>query len=127
MAAPAQVTTPNPANHAYGTVSPALLALTWAAAAGATSYNVYFRRNGTDFAVSLGQTGLSYALPGLLHGYGYTWRVDSVNADGVTTGVAWDFSTLIIDAPEPTAENAMALRMRVVAVANDKVYYEDVI
>lgn len=126
MAAPAQVTTPSPANHAYGTVSPSLLALTWAAAAGATSYNVYFKVNGGTFAVSLGQTGLSYALPGLIHGYGYTWRVDSVNADGVTTGVGWGFSCTIADVPLPSAENAMALNMRVVAVANNKVYYEAV-
>ena len=126
MAAPAQVTTPSPANMAYGTVSPALLALTWAAAAGATKYNVYFKVNGGTFATSIGQTGLSYALPGLIHGYGYTWRVDSVNADGVTTGVGWDFSTLIADVPAPTSENAMATRMRVVAVSNNKVYYEAV-
>ena len=126
MAAPAQVTTPSPANMAYGTVSPALLALTWAAAVGATSYNVYFKVNGGTFATSIGQTGLSYALPGLIHGYGYTWRVDSVNADGVTTGVGWDFSTLIADVPDPTLENLMAVKMRVVAVANNKVYYEAV-
>jgi len=127
MAAPARVTTPSPANHAYGTVSPALLALTWAAAAGATSYNVYFKVNGAAvWTTSLGQVGLSYALAGLLHGTLYQWRVDSVNVDGVTTGVAWDFSTLVIDAPDPALENMIALRMRVVAVSNNKIYYEAV-
>jgi hypothetical protein len=126
MAAPAQVTTPSPANGAT-TTSPAVASLTWAAAAGATSYNVYFKKTGAAaWTTSLGQAGLSYAMAGLLHGTLYYWRIDSVNADGVTTGVQWSFTTIAIDAPIPTAENAIALKMRVVVVANNKVYYEAV-
>jgi hypothetical protein len=127
MAAPAQVTTPSPANSST-TESPAVLALTWAAAAGATSYNVYFKKTGAAaWTTSLGQAGLSYALSGLLHGTLYYWRIDSVNADGVTTGVQWSFTTIAIDSPTPSAVNAMALKMRVVAVSNNKVYYEAVV
>ena len=124
MTAPAQVTTPNPTNHDT-TVSPVLSALTWAAASGATSYNVYFKKTGASaWTTSLGQTGLSYALAGLLHGTLYYWRVDSVNDDDTTEGVVWDFTTIAIGAPIPSSENAIALKMRIVVVANDQVWYE---
>jgi hypothetical protein len=126
MAAPAQVTTPSPGNHAYGTVSPTLATLTWAAASGATSYNVYFKKNGTSWTITQGQVGLSYPLPILEHGTLYQWRVDSVNVDGVTTGVAWDFSTLNLVAPIPDEENTIKPLNHLVAVSNNQVWYESV-
>jgi len=126
MAAPAQVTTPVPSTGATG-VSPTLAQVSWAAAAGATSYNVYFGLSGSLVLVSAAQAGLTYAMSGhLTHGAGYQWRIDSKNTDGVTTGIVWSFTVVTLVAPTPDAENTILPLKHVVVAANDQVWYEAV-
>jgi hypothetical protein len=84
---PAKATTPNPANGA-SSVDPSAVILTWANGGGATSFNVFV--NGTFNS--------NVASPALLLGVllpltPYTWRIDSVNACGTTTGDTWSFTT----------------------------------
>ncbi|MBI4713484.1 MAG: hypothetical protein HY762_09340 [Planctomycetes bacterium] len=87
--APTQVTSPTPANGAtnvpFGDIS-------WAAASGATSYDVYF--GATSPGTFKGnQAGTTYN-PGTLSGDNiYYWRIDSKNAAGTTTGIVWSFTT----------------------------------
>ncbi len=60
-----------------------------------------------------GLTGVSYdsAIPSFetanVFGYGtvYTWRVDSVNQFGTTTGDDWTFTSVSFDPPISTWEN----------------------
>jgi len=93
---PGQATTPDPfdtetgvdINHDLG----------WVADAGATSHDVYF---GTDPTPDAGefqgnQPGVTFALPELLPGTTYYWRIDEVNDVGTTTGIIWQFTTLAL-------------------------------
>ena len=70
-------------------------ALSWNAAPGALSHDVYF---GTDPSPDSGelqgnQTGTTFD-PGSLAGKtNYYWRIDEVNAQGTTTGIVWTFKT----------------------------------
>lgn len=67
--------------------------LSWAAASGATGYDVYTGPSaGALTLVSSNQAGTSYispASPGVV----LYWRVDSRNAAGVTTGTVWSFTS----------------------------------
>ena len=69
--------------------------LSWGAGSGATSYDVYFGTDSTPDAGELqgNQTGTSFDPGTLAEGTTYFWRVDSVNADGTTTGSVWSFTT----------------------------------
>jgi hypothetical protein len=101
--------------------------VSWAAAAGATSYNVYFGLSGSLVLVSAAQSGLSYAMSGYLtHGAAYQWRIDSKNADGTTTGVVWSFTVLALVPPIPDSENTITPLNHLVVVANNQVWYEAV-
>jgi hypothetical protein len=101
--------------------------VSWAAAAGATSYNVYFGLSGSLVLVSAAQSGLSYAMSGhLTHGAVYQWRIDSKNADGTTTGVVWSFTVLVLVPPIPDSENTITPLNHLVVVANNQVWYEAV-
>jgi hypothetical protein len=62
--------------------------LTWSDGGGATSFNVWF--NGVFIG---NQPGTSNAQSGLLNSTTYSWRIDSVNACGTTTGDTWVFTT----------------------------------
>ena len=96
---PAKVTTPSPAHEATD-VYPGT-ALTWAAASGATSYDVYFalatEEDINDFFI--GNQGTRSYTPTLAYDTEYQWRIDSVNTEGTTTGDIWTFTTRA----EPTA------------------------
>jgi hypothetical protein len=91
--APAKVTTPSPTDTA--TDQSITVDCSWAAASGATSYDVYFGTDSTpDETEFIGnQPGLTYD-PGTL-GYAitYYWRIDSKNSYGTTTGDVWSFTT----------------------------------
>ncbi|MHC4168791.1 MAG: hypothetical protein ACYSWQ_17720, partial [Planctomycetota bacterium] len=95
-------------------------ALTWTAAAGAVSHDVYFGDNAADvrnaaagaFAGNVsaptfivGFAG-SPAPDGLALGQTYYWRIDEVEADGVTkhAGHVWSFTVASLTArhPQPT-------------------------
>lgn len=67
--------------------------LTWIDGGGATSFNVWF--NGVFIG---NQMGNSYSTGVLLNSTTYTWRIDSVNACGTTTGDSWIFTTTPLNA-----------------------------
>ncbi|HET6563956.1 MAG TPA: S8 family serine peptidase [Xanthomonadales bacterium] len=68
--------------------------LAWAPAAAASSYDVYF-----GLAAPLGpadfkgnQAGTQFNPGPLTHGQTYYWRIDTVNAQGTTSGQTWSFT-----------------------------------
>lgn len=98
--APDQVGSPSPFSGATNvSQSPTL---TWAAAAHADSYDVYF---GTDMTAVLNATTSDSEFqgnqatrtfsPGMLSANTtYYWRIDSKNDTGTTTGAVWSFTTM---------------------------------
>lgn len=91
--APAAVTTPSPADGATGVSLTATLS--WAAALGATGYNVLLDAgtNPPVTVVSTNQAGLTYTPSGLTPNTLYYWRVQSVGPGGTTNGPVWAFTT----------------------------------
>jgi len=90
IAPPAQVTSPNPANGATNVIT--TTQLSWASAAGATSYDVYFGTTSPGAFVG-NQSGTSYNPGTLNYSTTYYWRIDSKNSAGTTTGQVWNFTT----------------------------------
>ena len=94
---PAPVTLLTPADGAVNVPLDALL--TWQAAAGASSYDVYWGAS-DPLAKQTNTLDVQYALTGLTLNTAYRWRVDAVNACGVTPGAAWQFTTIAsVNAP----------------------------
>lgn len=80
-----------PANAATGVATSATLS--WTAASGATSYDVYFG-TATSPAFHSNVTGTSVAVSGLTSGATYYWRVVPKNSCGSASSTAtWSFST----------------------------------
>jgi hypothetical protein len=52
----------------------------------------------------------------------YQWRIDSVNAQGTTTGDTWSFTTLVFTPPTVAVFQVIK---RLVAAAADTFWYED--
>lgn len=91
VTAPAQVTSPNPANGIANVITTTSLA--WALADRATSYDVYFGTTSPGTSRGI-QNSTSYN-PGVLNpGTTYYWRIDSRNSAGSTTGIVWSFTTV---------------------------------
>jgi len=66
-------------------------ALSWQPAEHAITYRVYF---GSTMSLAAVISGTTWDPPGeLAYGTIYEWRVDSVNAAGITTGDTWRFRT----------------------------------
>jgi len=82
---PSQVTDPYPADGETGVSN---TQLSWEGAANATSYNVYL--NGQ---LKASQAATTFNPGSLSLNTAYSWRVDSVNANGVTVGADWSFTT----------------------------------
>ncbi len=85
---------PEPADGTVG-VSLDELRLQWLPGAKAVEHKVYFGTDSENLTL-LGTVAEAQfaALPALVRGTVYLWRVDEVNADGsVTTGDLWSFST----------------------------------
>jgi pectinesterase len=81
---------PRPWNKAYG--MPTSSQLQWLNARDAISYNVYFGT--TQSPPLLTNTTAHTISPGqLTAGTTYYWRVDTVTANGIVTGVEWSFTT----------------------------------
>jgi hypothetical protein len=110
-----KATNPTPANA--GVVTETSLTLIWSAGGTAASHDVYlgenqanvaagtggtFIRNQTDAWLFVGMPGFSYPA-GLQAGKTYYWRIDEVEADGVTkhTGDVWSFSLPLKTAHDP--------------------------
>jgi len=97
---PAAATYIAPANGATNVASP--VTLRWNAAAGATSYRVNF--NGTTITTTSTSQPVTTAA-----GTTYAWSITSVNADGLTPGPTWTFTTAGAACPQPAApQNVMA-------------------
>ena len=88
MAAPAKVIVIAPANGASGISTEPVLS--WQAVTNADSYDVYF--NGV-FVTN--QSTLAFSPGRLAWSSSYTWRVDSRNKVGLTTGDLWSFVTAV--------------------------------
>ena len=84
---PSKANTPTPSNGATAQ-DPVGMTLSWVNGGGATSYDVYI--NGV-FQVN--QAGTSYNAGNVTSFDTITWRIDSVNGSGTTTGDTWSFDT----------------------------------
>jgi hypothetical protein len=111
--APALASNPTPAD---GAINVALIpSFNWSSAARATSYELYLWKTSESAPGTPTHTG---ALPGytpaspLDASMSYSWRVDTVNGSGTTTGTIWTFTTgappVIAGSPEP-ADDATGL------------------
>jgi len=98
-AQPAQASGPSPINGAINVNVD--MNLSWSSAANADDYDVYF---GTDQTAVMNatdadpefqgnQAGTTFDPGTLLEDTTYYWRIDTVNANGTTTGVVWSFTT----------------------------------
>ncbi len=132
--APIKAANPTPADSATGQ-STNLSQVSWQDGGGATTYNVYFgTSSGSLPLVSGGQAPLNFSLSSslpLAYGTIYYWRVDSVNAEGTTTGDEWSFTTLIFDPPSSgggggAGSNNMVTVHRLAACAENKFWYEGI-
>lgn len=140
---PGKVTTPAPIDtHTDDKLG--LSETTWVDGGFTDSYNVYFGATGSMELVGEEQADPSLRLDtGIILDYytEYSWRVDSINVNGTTTGDVWTFTTIRFYPPlptgvtlddagdptgDPTGENAMIQVKRLVVAANNKIFYEDV-
>jgi len=88
---PSAPASPSPAASATNVATNATLS--WGSANGAASYNVFFGTNASP--ASAGNVGGTSFSPGTLaESTTYYWRIESVNADGTTSGPTWDFTTI---------------------------------
>lgn len=86
--------------------------LGWSVGTGATSHNLYFGT--TNPPPLIGNVTGNYYQPTLDYDSTYFWRVDEVNASGVTTGPTWQFSTLLkslVSSLTPTAYDTVNLQV----------------
>jgi hypothetical protein len=92
--APSKATNPTPANSATG-VSLTLSELSWTGDAGADTHDVYFGPTGSMVLVSEDQVAETWSVTGLplTQDQEYSWRIDSTNDVGTTTGDVWTFTT----------------------------------
>ncbi len=89
-----------PSNGATGaSLTPAL---SWSAAAGATSYDVYFGTGGTPPFVT-NTTVTSYSPAPLTPGTTYSWQIVARSASGSATSAIWSFTTVVPLQFYPTA------------------------
>jgi len=134
---PSKPINPTPADAA-DTIALGLAAIEWEDGGGADDFDVYFGVSGDMELVSSGQAGTSFAMAvPLLYNTVYQWRIDANNAYGTTTGDVWSFTSLVFAPPLPSGDGAggefggeggknnMVTVKRLVAAANNTVFYED--
>lgn len=96
LALPGKAGSPSPANGATNQLTTATLS--WSAATGATSYDVYFSTvmadvvNGNLAAYQGDQTTRTFNPGTLTNNTTYYWRIDSINEAGVKVGDVWSFT-----------------------------------
>jgi hypothetical protein len=93
--APEKATGPSPSNGATNQLT--TTDLSWDAAVGADTYDVYWASHTPLLAgdkVSSAQAGTTYDPGALLPSTIYYWRIDTTNVTGTTTGDEWSFTTL---------------------------------
>lgn len=133
--APQIVSGPNPAINAKGV--PLDKTLSWSAATGAATYDIYF---GTDQAdvdnASSDDAAFLANVPGTSHNPGeligntqYFWRVDSRSAGGTTKGIVWRFTTAPAKASVPIpfdGEDQVDIEIELAWIAGDGATSHDV-
>jgi hypothetical protein len=88
---PNKAVNPNPTAGATG-IAVTGTSLSWQNGGGASTYRVWF--NGVLQGT---QAGTTFSLgTGLLNSTVYSWRIDSINAEGTTIGDTWTFTTAAI-------------------------------
>ncbi len=126
---PGKVTNPSPSHTATG-VTLDEPELSWTTGADTDTFNIYFGESGSVVLVASGQDVLdeNWAIDFGTLGYGipYEWRVDSINEFGTTTGDTWTFTTLTFAPPVASGSNTMKVIKRLIAVARNKFWYENV-
>lgn len=114
---PAKCTSPTPSDAATGQVTN-LSQLSWTVGANTNTIAVYF--NGS--LVYSGASTTSYSLTtNLAYATAYSWRIDSTNDAGTTTGDTWTFTTVSLQAMPASYDTK-----RIVLVANNTFWYEDI-
>jgi|GEM_PF-1299706 len=94
---PGQASDPTPSNNA--TNVSITQDLSWTAGPNTTSHDVYFGTiNPPPFIQN--QAGVTYDTGTMATGTTYYWRIDGKNADRITTGITWSFTTV---PPDPGA------------------------
>lgn len=98
-----QATNPSPANGATGVqINPTL---SWTAAPGMVSHNVYFGSSNPPALIG-NQTGTTYNPGTLTPNMTYYWRIDEVDgANMIVTGNVWSFTASQTKAFNPTPSN----------------------
>lgn len=91
-------TTPSPTTSTSGICymgSGAVSSISWAAVAGATSYDVYFGAGSLPAVITTNTASTSYNTGALAASTTYYWKIVPRNACGITTGtpVVWNFTT----------------------------------
>jgi len=100
---PGQVTNPSPANGSLNiAVTPIL---SWQSGSGTDSSDVYFGVAGDLRLVGSGIAGSSFTPDELTLGTTYEWRINGRNAQGITEGPLWSFTTTEPPAPPQAASN----------------------
>jgi hypothetical protein len=143
---PGKVDTPIPAHEASGITLDDTIVSWDEPSINTDSYNVYY---GTlSGFLSLKESGVTdlfctlQEVPWPNYGYARYWKVNAVNDYGTTTGDEWYFTTLIFEPPTPSGitwsdpgnatgytgtplgTNNMVTCRRLVACADDALYYE---
>ena len=106
----------------------------------AETYDIYFGPTGDLELISFDQEELSIEVPyALEYNVEYSWRVDATNEFGTTTGDVWSFTSILYYPPLPTGVtldgdgnptgtpnglNGMITIKRIVAAANNSIFYE---
>jgi len=101
-ARPAKATVPSPTNTATDTVLG--LTTTWTGGATATSYNVLADVGDGLASQDTALEDATWTPSPTIFDYitEYTWRVDSINVYGITTGDEWTFTTIRLTPPAVT-------------------------
>lgn len=68
-------------------------------------------------------TATQAVISGLKYGASYEWRVDAANALGTVQGDVWGFA---IKSIAPPLQNASPIRRRLVAAAQNAIWFEDI-
>jgi hypothetical protein len=101
-AIPGQASSPSPADSATNVAVNE--DLSWNAASGATSHDVYF---GTSSPGTFqgNQTATTFDTGTMADDTTYYWRIDEVNSAGTTTGAVWSFTTIVAAPAQATNPN----------------------
>ncbi len=123
MALPDKVTTPIPGNTTTNIST--IQAIYWKDDTDPlVTYDVYFGTDSTpDSSEFQGNQTSFFFTPGVMAtSTTYYWRVDARNAEGVTTGDIWSFTTAAVPTTLPGDETRTR---KLVAACNNGIFYED--